>query len=77
MAEPKPCPFCGAKAFLVNDVVDGFNVGYSVGCPRYYVGDGIHGIEDVDEHYKRGYSSHGFFTKKEATKWWNRRAADG
>lgn len=55
MAELKPCPVCGSKAFLSNDVVDGFWFGWSVGCPRYCVCDGIHGVNshDVDEseHY--------------------------
>lgn len=77
MAELKPCPVCGAKAYLSHDVVDGFDMGYSVGCPRYCIGDGIHGIEETDGHYKRGYASHGFYSKKAATKWWNRRVSDG
>ena len=74
MSELKPCPVCGAKAFLSHDVVDGFDMGYSVGCPRYCIGDGIHGIDDVDAYSDRHYSSYGFYTKEEATKWWNRRA---
>ena len=75
MSDLKPCPVCGAKAFLEREVIDGvYFMGYGVGCPRYCIGDGIHGIENTDEHYKRGYAEHGFTTKKAAAKWWNRRA---
>ena len=71
MAKLKPCPVCGSQAFLIKETVDGFDMGYAVGCPRYHVGDGIHGIESIDEHYLHGYSAHNFFNKKGATKWWN------
>ena len=70
----KPCPVCKAKAFLNHDVVDGFDMGYSVGCPRYCIGDGIHGINEEDAYSERHYSMHGFFTKEAAAMWWNRRA---
>lgn len=73
--ELKPCPVCGAKAYLSNDVVDGFWFGYSVGCPRYCLYDGIHGHTfetPEDEHY----SKHYFTTKEQAADWWNRRADD-
>lgn len=51
MNELEPCPICGAKAFLSKDIVDGFDFGYSVGCPRFRSEDGIHGwkIGDSDE----------------------------
>ena len=42
----KPCPICGAKAFISKDVVDGFYFGWSVGCPRFCLNDGIHGIDE-------------------------------
>ena len=82
MAELKPCPVCGAKAFLSHDVVDGFDFGYSVGCPRYCVGDGIHGVdtfEQAEELNRNGRNLTGFvfFTKDAAEKWWNRRADNG
>ena len=77
MAELKPCPVCGAKAFLINDVVDGFCFGYSVGCPRYCIGDGIHGVETFEENEKKALALHGFYTKEAAIEAWNRRAEDG
>lgn len=70
----KRCPLCGAKAYLSHDVVDGFDFGFSAGCPRYCVSDGIHGIETFEEDCQRGYSKHGFYTKEAAGSWWNRRA---
>ena len=40
-----PCPVCGAKAYLSKDIVDGFYMGWSVGCPKFCFNDGIHGID--------------------------------
>lgn len=68
-----PCPVCGAKAYIDRAAPDGFFMGYSAGCPRYCIGDGIHGIETHEEHIKRGYSVHGCLTKAEAIAAWNRR----
>lgn len=76
MAELKTCPVCGAKAFLSCDVVDGFFMGWSVGCPRYCFYDGIHGhTEDTPE--EEHLTHFGFTTKEEAVEWWNRRADNG
>ena len=72
--ELKPCPICGAKAFLSRDIVDGFFFGFSVGCPRYCIGDGIHGVDTFEENEKRSLAMYGFFSKEEAEEWWNRRA---
>lgn len=55
-----PCPICGKKAFLSHDVVDGFDFGYSAGCPCYRLDDGVHGItESYDPEAPRvvGYSA--------------------
>ena len=73
MAELKPCPVCGSKAYLSHDIVDGFDFGYSVGCPRYCLDDGIHGISSYEDHIKRGYGMHGFYTMTAAIRAWNRR----
>lgn len=75
--ELKPCPVCGSKAYIRKDVVDGFFFGWSAGCPRYFIGDGIHGINSFEEHKTKGYSVHGCGTKEGATKAWNRRADNG
>ena len=78
MTELKPCPVCGSKAFLSRDVIDGvFFMGWSAGCPRYCIGDGIHGIETYEEDETMGYSFFGCTTKEEAIEAWNRRAEDG
>ena len=71
----KPCPKCGAKAYLSRDVVDGFDFGYSVGCPRYCLYDGIHGHteETPDEEH---FSKHYFANAEKAAEWWNGRATN-
>ena len=43
----RPCPICGAKAFVQHDVVDGFDFGWSVGCPRACIADGVHGFNEM------------------------------
>lgn len=78
MAELKPCPVCGAKAFLSRDVIDGaFFMGWSAGCPRYCICDGIHGIDSYEDHFNKGYAVSNCATKEEAIETWNRRAEDG
>ncbi len=74
MNELKPCPVCGAKAFLMHDVVDGFDFGFSAGCPRYRINDGIHGISSFEEHEEKAYAVHGCYSKEQAIEAWNRRA---
>lgn len=76
MEEIKPCPVCGAKAFLSCDIVDGFFMGWSVGCPRYCVCDGIHGIDSFDVDESEHYTFFGLATKKEAIEAWNRRVSE-
>ncbi len=73
MTELPRCPICGAKAFLNRDVVDGFFMGYSVGCPRYALYDGIHG-HDENKPLKERLTFFGFSSREEAVKAWNRRA---
>ena len=75
--ELKPCPVCGAEAYIDRAAPDGFFMGYSAGCPRYCIGDGIHGIETFKEAEERGYTVHGCLTKEEAIAAWNRRAERG
>ena len=41
-----PCPICGKKAFIAHDIVDGFDFGYSAGCPSFLIDDGVHGITE-------------------------------
>ena len=72
----KPCPKCGSKAFISRDTIHGFFMGYSVGCPRYCIGDGIHGVSSYEEHCERPYALHSFTTKQEAIEAWDRRATN-
>lgn len=66
------CPICGAKAYLNGDTVDGFWFGWSVGCPRYCLNDGIHGHDNSTPSEER-LAAHGFDTKEEAVEWWKNR----
>ena len=69
----KPCPICGAKAYISKDIVDGFYFGWSVGCPRFCLNDGIHG---VDEHapFEEHLSIHNLNSAIECVEKWNRKA---
>lgn len=71
-----PCPACGAKAFVRHDVVDGFEFGWSVGCPKYRYNDGVHGH---DENTPRELRLTGFnySSKKQAIEAWNDRVKNG
>ena len=65
--------FCGAKAFVSHDVVDGFDFGWSVGCPRACIADGIHGLNDTESFKKARIVMHYIISKEEAIKQWNKR----
>jgi hypothetical protein len=67
------CPKCGAAAYLSKDTVHGNFMGYSVGCPRYCIDDGIHGVHSYEENKIHAYALHGFATKKAAVEAWERR----
>ncbi len=66
------CPVCGAKAYLSSYAPDGFWFGWSIGCPRYCLNDGIHG-HDFNTPREEHLAAHGFSTKEEAVAWWNNR----
>lgn len=61
------CPICGAKAIITRDAPDGFFMGYSVGCPRYTLNDGIH---------TKRMCFFGINTKENAIKKWNKYAKE-
>lgn len=78
--ELKPCPICGAKAFVSHDVVDGFEFGWSVGCPRFCRNDGIHGFDDdmpEDEFEAKRLTGFNYLTKDKAVEAWNDRVEAG
>ena len=71
-----PCPICGAKAFIKNDIVDGFNFGWEVGCPVACIGDDVHGFNDYDSF--KAARLHFMFvkSKEQAAKLWNDRCKE-
>lgn len=69
------CPICGAAAYLSKDVVDGFYFGYSVGCPRFRIRDGIHGMNENTPLNKR-LSIFGLNSVEECIEKWNERVSN-
>lgn len=69
----KRCPICGAKAFVAHDIVDGFGFGWSVGCPRACIADGIHGFDDYDSFQAARLVMHYLPTREVAIEAWNKR----
>ena len=65
-----PCPICGSKAFIQHDVVDGFEFGYSVGCPRACINDGIHNLNTYESFNAARIVLHQIPTKEKAIKLW-------
>lgn len=65
-----PCPICGSTAFIAHDVVDGFEFGYSIGCPRACINDGIHNLNTYDSFKSARIVLHGISTKDKAIKLW-------
>lgn len=72
----KPCPLCDAKAFVHHDTVDGFDFGWSVGCPRACIGDRIHGLNDQESFEKARITMFYLPSREEAVKKWNERATE-
>lgn len=70
------CPICGAKAFVSHDVVDGFDFGWSVGCPRACIEDGIHGFDDYESFQKARLTMFCFNSKEQAIEKWNKRCEE-
>ena len=66
------CPLCGAKAFLSHDIVDGFDFGYSVGCPRACINDKTHKLGE-EEFRKAKLTFFGLYTKEQAINVWRKR----
>ena len=66
------CPICGSKPFVSKDVVDGFYFGWSVGCPRYRLNDGIHG-HGFDTPESKRLTIFGLNSKEECYRAWNER----
>lgn len=69
------CPICGAAAYLSKDIVDGYYFGYSVGCPRFRLRDGIHNIDENTPRNKR-LSIFGLDSVEECIEKWNERVSN-
>ena len=68
-----PCPICGSKAFLERDTVDGFYFGWSVGCPRAKIKDGIHGFDNYESFQKAELTMFNLNSAEECIERWNQR----
>lgn len=71
----KKCPICGAKAYISKDIVEGYYFGWSVGCPRFCLNDGIHGIDEntpTEKHLSIMYLD----SAKECVERWNKKVKD-
>lgn len=66
------CPKCGGKVVITHDVVDGLDLGFSVGCSRFCHYDGIHGTT-FDTPEKDWYAIHYLSSKKKCVEKWNQR----
>lgn len=71
-----PCPICGAKAFVQRDIVDGFDFGYSVGCPRACIADGIHGFNTPETFRQARLTFFNLRSREEAIGVWNKRVKE-
>ena len=72
----RPCPICGAKAFVSHDIVDGFEFGWSVGCPGACIKDGIHGFNDYETFQEARLTMFYLPTKEKAIEEWNKRCEE-
>lgn len=76
MSDLKPCPFCGRKAFIDHDIVDGCDFGWSVGCPVACIGDKYHGLNDHESFYSARLIIHYLTSKQDAIEAWNARCGE-
>ena len=71
-----PCPICGSKAFVSHDIVDGFEFGWSVGCPRACIADGVHGFNDSESFRQARLTIFNLPSKEKAIEAWNKRCRE-
>lgn len=68
------CPICKSKAYISKDIIDGFYFGWSVGCPRFCLNDGIHGVDEESPKEKH-LSILGLDSAKECVELWNKKCS--
>lgn len=66
------CPICGSKPFVSRDIVEGMYFGWSVGCPRFCIDDGIHGYT-LESPKEDSLACHWLDSKEDCVKWWEER----
>ena len=73
MVDAERCPVCGAKAYIHKMSPNGNCMGWSIGCPRAFCIDRVHGENNIRKHQAVNLCIHGFATRTGAVKAWNRR----
>lgn len=58
----KPCPICKSRAYIEKEMIEDSFFGWSVGCPRFRLKDGIH---------KERMAFHNLRTREIAINKWN------
>ena len=71
------CPICGGRAYIMHDIVDGFDFGWSVGCARACIGDKHHKLNDYEKFEKARIVFHNLHSKEQAIKIWEERCNNG
>lgn len=71
-----PCPICGRKAYVMHDIVDGFEFGWSAGCPAFKLDDGIHGITEENEKSMEVPKIDFMLSRQEAINVWNEKVTN-
>lgn len=64
-----PCPVCGKKAYISHDLVDGYDFGYSIGCPSFKIDDGVHNFT-WDSPEEDALTIHYCYSKEDAVEKW-------
>ena len=70
------CPICKSTAFIAHDFVCGYDFGFSIGCPRACIADGIHGFDDYDSFHQAKLVFNALPTKEIAKKCWEERCKE-
>lgn len=70
------CPICGGSAFVMHDIADGFEFGWSVGCARARIGDKYHNLYDYDSFRKAKIVLLGLSSKEQAIEVWKKRCSN-
>lgn len=71
------CPICNGKAFVMHDIVDGFEFGWSVGCARAKIGDIYHNLNNYDSFHNAKLVFHNLNSKEQAIEIWEKRVKGG